>query len=92
METAYKKKQMERFLRPGRLHEAHGSLFRREEVGDARSNKQKIAVVYAVGEITEGKSSSSMFGGSTLGSTTMVESINKAFDDPKVVAVVLRDR
>jgi protease IV len=54
------------------------------------SNKQKIALVYAVGEITEGKSASSLFGGSTLGSTTMVETLNKAFGDPKVVAVVLR--
>ena len=52
--------------------------------------EQKIAIVYAVGEITEGKSSTSIFGGSSLGSTTMVEALNKAFADPKVVAVVLR--
>ena len=57
---------------------------------ETSSNKQKIAVVYAVGEITEGKSSPACLGGSTLGSTTMVEAIKKAFDDPKVVAVVLR--
>ena len=54
------------------------------------SNKQKIAVVYAVGEIVEGKSQSGMFSGASLGSTSMVETLRKAFDDPKVVAVVLR--
>ena len=52
--------------------------------------KQKIAVVYAVGEITEGKSQNGLFSGESLGSSTMVETINKAFADPKVVAVVLR--
>ncbi len=54
------------------------------------SSKQKIAVVYAVGEITEGKSHNGLFSGSSLGSTTMIETLKKAFDDAKVVAVVLR--
>ena len=53
-------------------------------------SKQKIAVVYAVGEITEGKSRSGLFSGSSLGSTTMIETLKKAFADSKVVAVVLR--
>ncbi len=86
---AYKKKQMEDFSGLGgfmKLMEA----FSGGKKSERSSNKQKIAVVYAVGEITEGKSSTSFFGGSTLGSTTMVEAIKKAFDDPKVVAVVLR--
>ena len=54
------------------------------------SGKQKIAVVYAVGEITEGKSRGGVFNVSSLGSTTMIETLKKAFADSKVVAVVLR--
>jgi protease-4 len=52
--------------------------------------KDKIALVYAVGSIHTGKSSSSIFGGSTVGSTTLVEAIRKADEDPKVKAIVLR--
>ncbi len=52
--------------------------------------KPKIAVVYAVGPITEGKSASDMFGSSSIGSTSMVAALRKANDDPKVAAVVLR--
>ena len=52
--------------------------------------KQKIAVVYAVGPIMEGKSSSSMFGGNVLGSTSLVAALRKAADNPKVAAIVLR--
>jgi protease-4 len=52
--------------------------------------KQRIALVYAVGEIVEGKSTSGLFGGESLGSTSMIEAIRKAADDPKVVAVVMR--
>jgi protease-4 len=52
--------------------------------------KPKIAVVYAVGPITEGKSNSDMFGGSTMGSTTIIEALRKAEADAKVKAIVLR--
>ncbi|MGA2031089.1 MAG: signal peptide peptidase SppA [Thermoguttaceae bacterium] len=52
--------------------------------------KPKIAVVYAVGPITEGKSANDMFGESSVGSTTMVEALHKADVDSKVVATVLR--
>ncbi len=65
-------------------------LFSGGKKAEASSKKQKIAVVYAVGEIIEGKSQSGMFSGSSLGSTTMIETLHKAFSDPKVVAVVLR--
>ncbi len=52
--------------------------------------KPKIAVVYAVGPIMEGKGDGGMFGSSVIGSTTMVAAIKKAIDDPKVLAIVLR--
>ena len=52
--------------------------------------KAKIAVVYAVGPIVEGKSSSGLFSSSVLGSTSTIAALKKAADDPKVVAIVLR--
>ena len=52
--------------------------------------KPKIAVVYAVGPIVEGKSTSGLFSSSTLGSTSMIATLKKAADDPKVAAIVLR--
>jgi len=54
------------------------------------SKQQKIAVVYAVGPILQGKSVSDIFGGTTIGSTTLVATLRKAAEDPKVVAIVLR--
>jgi protease-4 len=90
VEKAYKKKQIDTdFSGIGgfvKLMEAFSGGTKSQR----GSGKQKIAVVYAVGEITEGKSSTSIFGGSSLGSTTMIETLNKAFGDAKVVAVVLR--
>jgi len=50
----------------------------------------KIAVVYAVGTITEGKSSYSPFWGRTLGSETMVEALREARRDKDIKAIILR--
>jgi protease-4 len=55
-----------------------------------KTSGKKIAVVYAVGQIIEGKSYNSMFGGSALGSTTLVKALKQADDDKDVVAIVLR--
>jgi protease-4 len=57
---------------------------------ETAGKKQKIAVVYAVGTIMEGKSSSSLLGESVLGSKTLVAALRKAAENPKVAAVVLR--
>jgi len=90
VETAYKKKQVDTdFSGIGgfvKLMEAFSGGRKSEKSG----SKQKIAVVYAVGEITEGRSRNGLFSGNSLGSTTMVETLKKAFADSKVVAVVLR--
>jgi len=51
---------------------------------------KKIAVVYAVGPIMEGKSTTDLFGSSAVGSTTIVEALRKAADSEQVVAIVLR--
>jgi protease-4 len=50
----------------------------------------KIALVYAVGTITEGKSSFSPIWGRTLGSDTMVEALKDAARDGDIKAIVLR--
>ncbi len=54
------------------------------------SAKPKVAVIYAVGPITTGKGGQSLFGGSVVGSTTLVEAIKKAEEEPTVKAIVLR--
>jgi protease-4 len=54
------------------------------------SKNPKIAVIYATGLITTGKSSGSIFGEGTCGSTTMIEAIRQADKDKTVKAIVLR--
>ncbi len=65
-------------------------IFTGGKLSSAASKKPKIAVVYAVGPIMEGKGDGGMFGSAVIGSTTMVAAIKKAADNPKVVAIVLR--
>ncbi len=55
------------------------------------SDKPKIAVIYATGVISTGKSSgASLFGEASCGSTTMIEAIKQAENDDTVKAIVLR--
>lgn len=54
------------------------------------SKKPKIAVIYAVGGIETGKGGGGLFGGNSVGSTTMIEAIRKAEEDSTVKAIVLR--
>lgn len=55
-----------------------------------KGTKDRIALIYATGPIMTGKSSESLFGGHTMGSTTIIEAIRQAENDPKVKAIVLR--
>jgi protease IV len=55
-----------------------------------RDHGQKIAVVYAVGAITTGKSKSDALGDDSMGSTTICEALRAAKEDKDVKAVVLR--
>jgi len=52
--------------------------------------KKKVAIVYAVGAISSGKSSSDIFGSSSLGSDSIIKALKKAEEDENVVAIVLR--
>jgi protease IV len=54
------------------------------------SKNPKIAVIYAVGVITTGKSAEGLMGADTVGSTTMIEAIRQAEEDDTVKAIVLR--
>lgn len=58
-----------------------------DEDGDEvkSSSRDKIAIIYAVGEIRSGKSNSNI-----LGSETTVEAVQKAVKDKNVKAIVLR--
>jgi protease-4 len=60
------------------------------EPASRRTSLPKIAVIHASGAISTGKSSADLFGGSTLGSETLIQAINKARDDAAVKAIVLR--
>ena len=63
-------------------------------MGEGRSgsgdDEAKVAVVYAVGPIMSGKSQSSLMGGTTMGSTTIIEALQEAAKDKSVKAIVLR--
>jgi len=54
------------------------------------STRPKVALVYAVGPIMTGKSTSSLFGEATVGSETIVKALREAADDETVKAIVLR--
>ena len=57
----------------------------------SRSSGKKVAVVYAVGAITTGKSETDIFGNtSSMGSTTIVKALREAASDEDVAAIVLR--
>jgi protease-4 len=60
------------------------------ETPQKRSKAKRVAVVYAIGPIMSGKSQSSLFGGQTMGSDTIVKALREAAEDEKVAAIVLR--
>jgi protease-4 len=51
---------------------------------------ERIAVIYASGAISGGRSSNSPFGGEMVGSDTVVDAVNNAADDDSIKAIVLR--
>lgn len=53
-------------------------------------NGERVAVIYASGAISTGRSNNSPFGGNMMGSDTLVESINEATEDESIKAIVLR--
>jgi protease-4 len=88
--TAYKKKQVDTDFSGLTGLVKLMELFAGGKPSEKAGTKQRIAVVYAVGPIVEGKTVTDFFGESSVGSTSMIEALRKASGDPKVVAVVLR--
>jgi protease-4 len=52
--------------------------------------KDKIAIIYAIGAIVDGKSTKGLFDDGSVGSITLIDAIKQADADPKVKAIVLR--
>ncbi len=61
-----------------------------DQKGKTTSKNKKIAVLYATGAIMTGSSGSSLMGGETMGSDTMVKEIRELAKDDNVLAIVLR--
>lgn len=73
------------------LHIARGSDYKQISQESLGLNKgEKIAVVYAAGDIVSGKSSFGGSGEETIGSDSLVKTINEARDDKGIRAIVLR--
>ena len=54
------------------------------------NNGERVAVIFASGAITSGRSSDSAFGGQMVGSDTVVQAVNDAANDSSIKAIVLR--
>ena len=73
------------------LHIARGSDYKEISQESLGLNKgEKIAVVYATGDITSGRSTFGGSGQETIGSDSLVKTINDARDDKTIKAIVLR--
>lgn len=73
------------------LHIARSADYKQISQESLGLNKgEKIAVVYAAGDIVSGKSSFGSSGEETIGSDSLVRTINEARDDKGVRAIVLR--
>lgn len=98
IDDAFYREQVENELRTklgykegDKLRTVRGSAYR-EIPSDTLglNNGEKVAVIYASGAITSGRSSSGAFSGETVGSDTIVAAVNDAANDTSVKAIVLR--
>jgi protease-4 len=60
------------------------------EPSESGGKNKKIAVIYVVGEIVDGKGSAGLFQDESIGGDTLIKAIAQAEKDPKVSAIVLR--
>ena len=73
-----------------RAEEVEDTSYLREVRAHRRAGRDRIAVIYASGMIVSGASEESGLLGRVLGSETLIESLQRARDNPAVKAVVLR--
>ncbi len=73
------------------LRTIRGSEYREIPSDSVGLNKgEKVAIIYASGAINVGHSNDSPFGGSMVGSDTIVAAVNDAANDSSIKAIVLR--
>src|SRR5262249_18509488 len=73
------------------LHIARGSEYKEITQESLGLNKgEKIAIVYAAGDITSGRSTYGSSGEETIGSDSLVKALNEARNDASIKAIVLR--
>jgi len=73
------------------LHVAKGSDYKEISQESLGLNKgEKIAIVYAAGDITSGRSTYGSSGQDTIGSDSLVKALNDARNDSSIKAIVLR--
>ena len=73
------------------LHIARGSDYRQVSQESLGLNKgERVAVVYAAGDITSGKSQFGSEGEQTIGSDSLAKTLEEVRDDDSIKAVVLR--
>jgi protease-4 len=77
-------------LGSGKIHYVDMSDYRQVGAGGFGSRGPRIAVIYATGLISSGKSTYDTTGGQVVGSETLVEYLRKARADSTVKAIVLR--
>ncbi len=74
-----------------KLHLVRESEYRKVTPESLHLNEgERVAVIYASGEIGNGKSNSGSFGGQSIGSDTIVKALDEARDDKTIRAIVLR--
>src|SRR6267142_11041 len=73
------------------LHMVKGSDYREVSADSLGLNKgEKIAIIFATGDIGSGKSEDSPSGSQSIGSDTLAKALNDARDDKTIKAIVLR--
>lgn len=74
-----------------KLRTITGSQYREIPSDSLGLNKgERVAVIYASGAITGGRSNDGTFGGQMIGSETIVKAVNDAANDSSIKAIVLR--
>jgi len=74
-----------------KLRTIHGGEYRDVPSDSLGLNKgERVAIIYASGAINVGKTNNGPFGGSMVGSDTVVAAVNDAANDASIKAIVLR--
>jgi protease IV len=84
------KDQLKQQLKLDKYEGVNSSKYGNADSSSFGSSRDKIAVIYAAGTITSGKSGKDPVNGRTVGSDTIVAAIRKAREDHDIKAIILR--